>query len=111
MDWRALVDEAIRRRKAEKLTQREHAALASVSIPTIVSFDRGEESLTLTKAFAILRVWVSSMRANERKAHKTHSSKRRSRAGVTSRRACPRIRRGVSLTAGIGLTTPWRATS
>ncbi len=56
MNWRGLVDEAIRRRKAEKLTQREHASLASVSIPTIVSFDRGEESLTLAKAFDILRV-------------------------------------------------------
>ena len=48
--------EAIRRRKEEKLTQREHAALASVSIPTIVGFDRGEKTLTLAKAFDILRV-------------------------------------------------------
>ena len=56
LDWRALVAEAVRRRKAEKLTQREHAALASVSVPTIVSFDRGEETLTLVKAFDILRV-------------------------------------------------------
>jgi transcriptional regulator with XRE-family HTH domain len=56
LDWRALVNEAIRRRKAEKMTQREHAALASVSVPTIVSFDRGEETLTLAKAFDILRV-------------------------------------------------------
>jgi transcriptional regulator with XRE-family HTH domain len=56
LNWRSLVDEAIRRRKAEKLTQREHAALASVSVPTIVAFDRGEETLTLTKAFDILRV-------------------------------------------------------
>jgi DNA-binding NtrC family response regulator len=39
LDWRRLVAEAIRRRKAEKLTQREHAALTSVSVPTIVSFD------------------------------------------------------------------------
>jgi len=50
------VAEAIRRRKAEKLTQREHAALASVSIPTIVGFDRGEKTLSLAKAFDILRV-------------------------------------------------------
>lgn len=56
LDWRTLVAEAIRRRKTEKLTQREHAALASVSIPTIVSFDRGETTLTLVKAFDILRV-------------------------------------------------------
>ena len=56
LNWRALVDEALRRRKAEKLTQREHAALASVSIPTIVAFDRGERTLSLAKAFDILRV-------------------------------------------------------
>jgi transcriptional regulator with XRE-family HTH domain len=56
INWAALVAEAIRRRKAEKLTQREHAALASVSIPTIVGFDRGERTLTLAKAFDILRV-------------------------------------------------------
>ncbi|PKP68071.1 MAG: transcriptional regulator, partial [Alphaproteobacteria bacterium HGW-Alphaproteobacteria-5] len=45
-----MVDEAKRRRKAEKLTQKEHAALAGVSIPTMISFERGEESLTLGKA-------------------------------------------------------------
>lgn len=55
-NWQAYVDEAVRRRKKEKLTQREHAALASVSVPTIVSFDRGETTLTLAKAFDILRV-------------------------------------------------------
>lgn len=56
LNWQALVTEAIRRRKAEKLTQREHAALASVSIPTITAFDRGERTLSLAKAFDILRV-------------------------------------------------------
>jgi transcriptional regulator with XRE-family HTH domain len=56
LNWRALVAEALRRRKAERLTQRQHAALASVSIPTIVAFDRGERTLSLAKAFDILRV-------------------------------------------------------
>lgn len=56
LNWRALVNETLHRRKAEKLTQKEHAALAGVSIPTIVSFDRGEETLSLSKAFDILRV-------------------------------------------------------
>ncbi len=56
IDWRALVAEAMRRRKAERMTQKEHAALASVSIPTIVAFDRGERTLSLAKAFDILRV-------------------------------------------------------
>lgn len=56
IDWHALVAEAVRRRKAERMTQKEHAALASVSIPTIVAFDRGERTLSLAKAFDILRV-------------------------------------------------------
>jgi len=56
LDWRALVAEALRRRKGERLTQRQHAALAGVSIPTIIAFDRGERSLSLAKAFDILRV-------------------------------------------------------
>lgn len=56
LNWDALVREALRRRKAEKMTQKEHAALASVSIPTIISFDRGERTLSLAKATAILRV-------------------------------------------------------
>lgn len=56
LDWRGLVEEALRRRKAEKMTQKEHAALAGVSIPTIVAFDRGERTLSLAKAFDILRV-------------------------------------------------------
>jgi len=56
LNWSALVAEALRRRKAERLTQKEHAALADVSIPTIVAFDRGERSLSLAKAFDILRV-------------------------------------------------------
>ena len=56
LNWDALVGEALRRRKVERLTQREHAALANVSIPTIAAFERGETTLTLAKAFDILRV-------------------------------------------------------
>ncbi|MBS0234169.1 MAG: helix-turn-helix domain-containing protein [Proteobacteria bacterium] len=56
LDWRSVVGEAIRRRKEEGMTQKEHAALAGVSVPTIVAFDRGEVTLSLGKAFDILRV-------------------------------------------------------
>jgi transcriptional regulator with XRE-family HTH domain len=56
LNWRTLVDETLRRRKAEKLTQREHAALANVSVPTMATFERGETTLTLAKALDILRV-------------------------------------------------------
>ncbi len=56
LNWPALVSEAVRRRKAEKMTQREHAALAGVSIPTMIAFDRGARTLSLAKAIDILRV-------------------------------------------------------
>ncbi len=56
LNWRSLVDETLQRRKAEKMTQREHAALANVSIPTLAAFERGETTLSLAKAFDILRV-------------------------------------------------------
>lgn len=56
LNWQSIVGEALRRRKVEKMTQREHAALANVSIPTIADFDRGETTLSLSKAFDILRV-------------------------------------------------------
>ena len=56
LDWRALVAEAVRRRKAEGLTQKALAALAEVSAPTVIAFERGETSLRLDKALDILRV-------------------------------------------------------
>jgi transcriptional regulator with XRE-family HTH domain len=54
LDWSALVREAKRRRSEEGLTQLRHAELAGVSKDTIRSFDRGETSITLQKAIAIL---------------------------------------------------------
>lgn len=54
LDWRALVDEAIRRRKADGLTQKDLAALAGVSPPTVIAFERGEINLRLERVFAIL---------------------------------------------------------
>lgn len=56
LNWQRFVDAAIARRKAERMTQRRHAALAGVSIPTIAAFERGETTLSLAKAFDILRV-------------------------------------------------------
>jgi len=54
--WSRFVEETLRRRKAEGLTQKEHSALAGVSYPTMAAFERGETTLTLAKAFDILRV-------------------------------------------------------
>lgn len=56
LNWKAIVGEALRRRKSEKMTQREHAALANVSVPTMAAFERVDTSLSLSKAFDILRV-------------------------------------------------------
>lgn len=56
LNWKALVNEVLQRRKAERLTQRGHASLADVSVPTMAAFDRGDTTLTLAKVFAILRV-------------------------------------------------------
>lgn len=56
VNWNSIVDETLRRRKFEKMTQREHAALAKVSVPTMAAFERGDKSLSLLKAFDILRV-------------------------------------------------------
>jgi transcriptional regulator with XRE-family HTH domain len=102
LNWRALVNEALRRRKAEKLTQRRHAALASVSVPTIVAFDRGERTLSLAKAFDILRVVGLVDEPAEGGAQE---------AGASSRPSCQRIRRRASPMAGTASTMRWRATS
>jgi transcriptional regulator with XRE-family HTH domain len=56
LDWPALVKEAVRRRKKESLTQKEFAALAGLSVPTLIAFERGETTLSLGKAIAILQV-------------------------------------------------------
>jgi transcriptional regulator with XRE-family HTH domain len=54
IDWRAVVDEAIRRRKEEGLSQRALAALAGVSVPTVNAFEQGEIRLRFERVVAIL---------------------------------------------------------
>lgn len=54
IDWRAVVDEAVRRRKREGLTQAGLAALAGVSRPTVVSLEQGEINLRFERVVAIL---------------------------------------------------------
>ncbi|WP_431324308.1 helix-turn-helix domain-containing protein [Rhizobium sp. YTU87027] len=56
LSWQRIVEEALRRRKAEGLTQKGHSALAGVSHPTMAAFERGDTTLTLAKALDILRV-------------------------------------------------------
>jgi transcriptional regulator with XRE-family HTH domain len=54
IDWRAVVDEAIRRRKNEGLSQRSLADLAGVSPPTVNAFEQGEVRLQFERVIAIL---------------------------------------------------------
>lgn len=55
IDWRAVVDEAIRRRKSEGLSQRTLADLAGVSVPTVNAFEQGEIRLRFERVVAILQ--------------------------------------------------------
>ncbi|RVT93484.1 helix-turn-helix domain-containing protein [Sphingomonas crocodyli] len=54
IDWRAVVDEAVRRRKREGLSQRSLGELAGVSAPTINAFEQGEINLRFERIVAIL---------------------------------------------------------
>lgn len=56
LNWQRLIDETAERRTENGMTKREHAALAGVSAPTLAAFERGETTLSLAKAFDILRV-------------------------------------------------------
>jgi transcriptional regulator with XRE-family HTH domain len=55
-NWPLLVETAIQRRRDEKLTQKKHAALAGVSIPTMISFERAETTISIEKVLSILQV-------------------------------------------------------
>jgi transcriptional regulator with XRE-family HTH domain len=54
IDWRAVVDEAVRRRKQEGLTQAALATLSGVSRPTVAAFEQGEINLRFERVIAIL---------------------------------------------------------
>ncbi len=54
LDWGALVRRARERRLAEGMSQRDLAALAGVSVPTVVKLEKGDTSIRLDVALAIL---------------------------------------------------------
>lgn len=54
LNWENLVFEAVRIRKQEKLTQRQLAALAGVTQPTIVKFEKGSTTMRIESALSIL---------------------------------------------------------
>lgn len=55
LDWQSFVQEAIKRRKEGRITQKQLALLAGVSKPTIVNFEKGEMGISLVNAMKILK--------------------------------------------------------
>jgi len=56
LNWQKFVEEAIRRRKEQRLTQEQLAVLAGVSKPTLNNFEAGKTTITLENALKILRM-------------------------------------------------------
>ncbi len=56
LDWDELVDQAIAIRKEEKISQRELAALAGVTAPTVIKFEQKRTTIRVESALAILTV-------------------------------------------------------
>lgn len=56
LNWNELVNDAITVRKEERLSQRELAAIAGVTPPTVIKFERGSISIKVDSALAILGV-------------------------------------------------------
>ena len=54
LNWRVLVERALEVRREEGLSQRELAALAGVTQPTVVKFEKGSTSIRVDSALAIL---------------------------------------------------------
>lgn len=56
INWPALVEEAVRRRRQLNLTQKQLATFAKVSTPTISRFERNAKDIQLSTVLAILDV-------------------------------------------------------
>ncbi len=56
LNWNLLVEEAIRRRREQKISQRRLAAIANVSQPTVSRFEQRKEDIQLSSAIKILDV-------------------------------------------------------
>lgn len=55
LNWEELVQEAIIRRKQQKLTQKQLAVLCGVSGPTVNGFEQGKTNIMLESVLKILR--------------------------------------------------------
>lgn len=56
LNWKAIITEAIKRRKEQRLTQEQLSVLAGISKPTLNRFEQGKANLTLDSILKILRV-------------------------------------------------------
>ena len=56
LNWQDLIEEAVTRRKEQKLTQEQLSVLAGVSKPTLNSFEQGKTSIKLDSAIKFLKV-------------------------------------------------------
>lgn len=56
LNWESLVQEAITRRKEQKLSQESLAVLAGISKPTLNNFEQGKTTITLDSALKILHI-------------------------------------------------------
>ena len=56
LNWNLLVEEAIKRRKERKISQRRLAAIAEVSQPTVSRFEQRKDDIQLSSAIKILSV-------------------------------------------------------
>jgi transcriptional regulator with XRE-family HTH domain len=56
LNWQSLVQEAITRRKEQKLSQETLAILAGISKPTLNNFEQGKTSITLDSVLKILQI-------------------------------------------------------
>jgi len=56
LNWQLLVEEAVKRRKEQKISQRRLAAIAGISQPTISRFEQQRDDIQLSSAMKILDV-------------------------------------------------------
>ena len=54
LNWNLLVEEAIKRRKERRISQRRLAAIAEVSQPTVSRFEQRKDDIQLSSAIKIL---------------------------------------------------------
>lgn len=55
LNWQSFIEEAVKRRKEQKLTQEQLAILAGLSKPTLNSFEQGKTTIKLESALKILK--------------------------------------------------------